>query len=286
MNAAAARLRASLAGPRIVRLAGAHNALGGRLVERAGFDGIWASSLEACASRGVPDDGGITLRECLASASAIASAVTVPVVADCDSGFGDESAVRELVCRFEAAGIAGVSIEDQPAAKTNSLAPGPHALVPTGLFATKLQAAKLAQRGPEFLIIARTEALIAGLGTHEALARARAYAAAGADAVLVHSKARTSSPIDEFLAQWDGAVPIVVVPTTYPDCTAAEFERMGVRMVIYANHGLRAAIRAMEEAFATIIRDGCTRSIEGAIASVDDVFGLQVARPSGVDRCA
>jgi phosphoenolpyruvate phosphomutase len=286
---AAARLRASLASGRIVRVAGAHNPLGGQLAQRAGFDGIWASSLEACASRALPDTGVITMEECLASASAIAAAVDVPVVVDCDTGFGDDLAVAQMVRRFEAAGIAAVSIEDQPSPKINSLAAGAHALVPVERFATKLAAAKSAQRQREFIVIARTEALIAGLGVGEALRRADAYADAGADAILVHSKAPTEAPVAEFLDAWNGRVPIVVVPTTYPECTAADLERMGVSMVIYANHGMRAAIRAIEDAFAAILRDGCTSDLEDRIASVQDVFDLQAAgvrTRSDVGRCA
>jgi phosphoenolpyruvate phosphomutase len=285
----AAHLRALLATGRTLRLAGAHNALGARIAARAGFDGIWASSLEACASRGIPDTAVISLNECLAAATALANAVSLPVVADCDTGFGDAAAAAEMARRFEAAGVAAVCIEDQPSAKTNSLAEGPHTIVPVDVFTAKIRGAKSAQRHVEFMLIARTEALIAGLGVREVLIRAHAYADAGADAVLVHSKARTSAPIAESLSLWNRRVPIVVVPTTYPDCTAGEFGRMGAQVVIYANHGMRAAIRAMEEAFATILRDGCTRRLETQIASVHDIFELQVeagAAASDIDRCA
>ena len=277
-----------LATGRIMRVAGAHNALGARVAERAGFDAIWASSLEACASRGLPDTAVITLRQCLAWTTALAKAVAIPVIADCDTGFGDAPAAAEMARRFERAGIAAVCIEDQPSAKINSLAAGPHALVPVEAFAAKVHAAKSAQRTRDFMVIARTEALIAGLDVGEALRRAHAYADAGADAVLVHSKARTVAPVAEFLSAWTRRVPVVVVPTTYPHCTAAEFERMGVQIVIYANQGMRAAIRAMEDAFAAILRDGCTRRVEAEIASVQDVFDLQdgARMVSDVDRCA
>jgi phosphoenolpyruvate phosphomutase len=283
----ATRLRAMLASGHIIRVVGAHNSLGARLAERAGFDAVWASSLEACASRGLPDTAIVTLRQCLESAAALAKAAAIPVIADCDTGFGGAAAAAEMARRFEAAGVAAVCIEDQRA-KINSLAAGPHSLVPVEVFAAKLRAAKAAQRTSDFMVIARTEALIAGLGVQEALHRAHAYADAGADAVLVHSKAQTVELVAEFLSAWTRRVPVVVVPTTYPDCTAAEFERMGVRIVIYANHGMRAAIRAMEQTFAAILRDGCTRRLESHIASVQEVFDLQDGGTvlSGVDRCA
>ena len=272
----------------IIRVAGAHNALGARVAERAGFDGVWASSLEACASRGLPDTAVVTLRLCLDWAAALAKAVAIPVIADCDTGFGGAAAAAEMARRFEAAGVAAVCIEDQHAAKINSLAAGPRALVPVEVFAAKLRAAKAAQRTTDFMVIARTEALIAGLDVPEALHRADAYANAGADAILVHSKARTVLPVAEFLSAWTRRVPVVVVPTTYPDCTAAEFERMGAQIVIYANHGMRAAIRAMEQTFAAILRDGCTGQLESHIASVQNIFDLQDGGTllSDVDRCA
>jgi phosphoenolpyruvate phosphomutase len=264
-----------LSSGQFVRLAGAHNPLGARVAERAGFDGLWSSSLEVTASLGIPDTGVLTLKDCLSTAASLAASVNIPVIADCDTGFGDLDATAGMVRRFEAANVAGVSIEDQPSPKLNSLADGPHALVPMDEFAAKVRAAKAAQRTPGFVVIARTEALIAGHGVPEALRRAHAYADAGADAILVHSKATSVAPVAEFLSLWNMRVPIVVVPTTYPDATASDLRRLGVQVVIYANHGLRAAVRAMEEAFAAILQDGCTRNLEARMASVKDIFALQ-----------
>jgi phosphoenolpyruvate phosphomutase len=275
-----------LSSGQFVRLAGAHNPLGARVAERAGFDGLWSSSLEVTASLGIPDTGVLTMKDCLSTAASLAASVNIPVIADCDTGFGDTDATARMVRRFEAADVAGVSIEDQPSPKLNSLADGPHALVPIDEFAAKVRAAKAAQRTPEFVIIARTEALIAGHGVAEALRRAHAYADAGADAILVHSKAASVAPVAEFLSVWNMRVPIVVVPTTYPDATAADLHRLGVQVVIYANHGLRAAVRAMEEAFAAILQDGCTRNFEARMASVKDIFALQqrVTDPAAHER--
>lgn len=270
-----ARLRCLLSAGHFVRLAGAHNPIGARLAERAGFDGLWSSSLEVTASLGIPDTGVLTMRDCLSTAASLASSVNIPVIADCDTGFGDLAATARMVRRFEAAGVAGVSIEDQPFPKLNSLADGPHALVPVDEFAARVRAAKAAQRTADFVVIARTEALIAGHGVPEALRRAHAYADGGADAILVHSKATSVAPVAEFLSGWNMRVPIVVVPTTYPDATASDLRRLGVQVVIYANHGLRAAVRAMEEAFAAILQDGCTRNLEARMASVKDIFALQ-----------
>ena len=143
-------------------------------------------------------------------------------------------------------------------------------------FEGKIEAAIDARSNQEFLIVARTEALIAGLGHDEALRRARAYASAGADMVLVHSKQKTPIEIERFAAAWDGATPLVVVPTAYPQLTEARIKDIGrIGMVIYGNHGIRAAIKAMRDVFAEIAREGHAMGVEASIATVEDVFAIQ-----------
>ena len=271
----AASLRELFAQPGIVRLVGAHNALGAKLAERAGFDGVWASGLEISTSFAVPDANILTMSEYLAAAQSMADAVTIPVVADCDTGFGNSNNVIYVVKKYEAAGIAAVCIEDKFFPKVNSFVPGRQELAPIAEFVGKIMAAKNAQRSLDFMVIARVEALIAGWGQAEALKRARAYADAGADAVLIHSKTRSPQPIVDFSQAWDFRVPLVVVPTTYYSITAQELAELGVKMVIYANHGLRAAIRSVEETFAEILRAGTTAAVEPNIAPMRLVFELQ-----------
>ena len=268
-------LRQRLHAPGIIRIAGAHDALGARLAERAGFDGVWASSFEISASRGVPDAGILDVSDFLSASASMAMAVRVPVIADCDSGFGTAVNVIHMVRRYEAAGIAAVCIEDKAFPKVNSLRPSPQELAPIAEFVGKIEAAKSAQASRDFLVIARVEALIAGRPQHEALERAHAYAEAGADAILIHAKGPTPDGIAEFCRAWDRSAPLVVVPTTYHSITASELSALGVKMVIYANHGLRARVRATEEAFATILREGRTTSIERQIAPVSAIFDLQ-----------
>ncbi len=113
--------------------------------------------------------------------------------------------------------------------------------------AGKVRAAVEARRNPDFVIIARTEALIAGWGLDEALRRARAYAEAGADLLLVHSKAESFEELRAFARRWEGRVPLVAVPTIYKETTAEELERHGFKVVIFANHAIRASIKAMQE---------------------------------------
>lgn len=268
-------LRELLGGQRLVRVVGAHDALSARLVERAGFDAVWASGLEVSTSRGVPDAGILTMCECLDAARVMSEAVSIPLIADGDTGFGDASHVARMVGRYEMAGIAGVCIEDKCFPKINSFVGAGHELVSVQAFAEKIRAAKRSQRTAEFVVIGRTEAFIAGCGVDEALARAAAYADAGADAVLVHSRAETPAEIWAFMERWHRDTPVVVVPTTYR-AHVEELQCRGVRVAIHANVGIRAAARAMEEAFADLHRLGTlSPSAEERLASIDDLLELQ-----------
>lgn len=271
----AVRLRELLAGPRLVKVAGAHSGLSARLVEASGFDAVWASSFELSTSYALPDASILTMSEVLEAARVMNEAVSIPIIADCDTGFGDTPNVAHMVRRYESSCIAGVCIEDKIFPKLNSFAAGRQELLEMERFVDKMRAAKGAQRTADFVVVARTEALIAGLGIDEALRRACAYIDAGADAILVHSKATTPDEIWAFLEAWRGRAPVVVVPTTYFDVDVAELERRGVRVVIYANHGLRAAVRAMKETFGELQRTGSSRRVEDRIASLAELFELQ-----------
>lgn len=267
--------RSVLARGGILRVAGAHDALGGILAEQAGFNAVWSSSLEVSAARCLPDASLLTMTEYLEAAANIQKALGVPVVADCDTGYGNALNVTHMVHEYEAAGITAVCLEDKLFPKLNSFAEGDQTLLSTEDFAHKITSAKRAQRDEEFFVIARTEALISGLPLSEALTRCHAYADAGADAVLIHSKARDNAQIVEFLDAWDGRSPVVIVPTTYPDWHIDDVAKAGVSVVIYANQGLRATVSALRNTYSSIIGHGDSVSLEGEIASVKDVFALQ-----------
>src|SRR6478672_11155833 len=193
--------RTLLGGPGIVLAAGAHDALSAKLAEAAGFDAIWASGFGISAVQAVPDANILTLTETLEAVRRIVDAVDIPVIADCDNGYGNAINVMRTAAEFERAGAAGICIEDNEFPKRCSFYAGVRReLVPVGEHARKIQAAPSARRNDSFLVIARTEALIAGLGMEEALRRARAYAEAGADAVLVHSKSRDFGELRAFAA--------------------------------------------------------------------------------------
>jgi phosphoenolpyruvate phosphomutase len=274
----AKRLRDLFKKKSVIRLAGAHDGISAKLVELNGFDGVWASGFEVSASYAVPDASILTMTEYLRSASVMSDAVAIPVVADCDTGFGNSNNVAYMVKRYEDAGIAAVVIEDKLFPKVNSYIPGRQELAPLAEFVGKILAAKNAQRSEEFMVIARLEALIAGWGQEEALRRAYAYVEAGADAILVHSKSSTPDEITDFARAWDFSSPLVIIPTSYPMISLQEIERLGIKMVIYANPGLRAAVKAINEVLSEINRAGRLDTINDRIVSMDEVFELQGMR--------
>ncbi|MEV5161954.1 isocitrate lyase/phosphoenolpyruvate mutase family protein [Streptomyces sp. NPDC053728] len=259
----------------LVRVAGAHDALGGVLAEQAGFNAVWSSSLEVSAARCLPDASVLSMTEYLDAAANMQKALSIPVIADCDTGYGNNLNVVHMVHEYERAGITAVCIEDKLFPKLNSFAGGDQTLLSTEDFCGKIAAAKAAQSTDDFFVVARTEALINGLSVDEALERAHAYVDAGADAILIHSKAKTKDEVEEFLSRWDGRRPVVIVPTTYPEWHVSDITKAGVSVVIYANQGLRATVTSLREAFRTIRQDGDSTALEGTIAAVTEVFDLQ-----------
>lgn len=262
----------------VVRIVGAHDGLGAKLVEGNGFDGIWASGLEISASYAVPDANILTMSQYLERACEMNDATNIPVIADCDTGYGNVNNVIYMVRKYEAAGIAGVCIEDKLFPKVNSYIPGRQELASVAEFVGKIMAAKNTQSDSDFMLIARVEALIAGWGLEEALRRAKDYADAGADAILIHSKASNPDEIRAFCKQWDGRVPLVVVPTTYPMLHIEEMETLGIKMVIYANQGMRASIKAVNSVLSEINKSGSLASIGDSISLMSEVFYLQGMR--------
>src|SRR5919109_410386 len=231
----ATRLRALLQRPGIIKAVGAHDALSAKLIEQAGFDAIWASGFGISAAlKCIPDASFVTLTEQLDVERNMVEAVQIPIIADCDTGYGNALNVMRTVNDHERAGIAAICIEDNVFPKRCSFYAGVRReLISIDEHCGKIKAAKSAQTVPDFMIIARTEALIAGWGREEALKRAHAYADAGADAVLIHSKSKTFDELKSVAASWSGRVPLVVVPTIFDGVTAAELEEAGFKIVIY-----------------------------------------------------
>ncbi|MCZ8386940.1 phosphonopyruvate hydrolase [Achromobacter xylosoxidans] len=271
------RFRQKLQAPVLMHAMSAHNPLSAKLAAEAGFDAIWGSGFELSASHAVPDANILSAGLHLEMMRAIAAVVDVPVIADIDTGFGNAINVAYVVPQYEAAGVSAVVMEDKTFPKDTSLrADGRQELVRVAEFQGKIEAACAARRDPDFCVIARTEALIAGLGQAEALARAAAYEAAGADAILIHSKQTTPDEVLAFIAAWSGRVPLVLVPTAYPQLREADIQALGkVGLVIYGNHAIRAAVGAMREVFARIRNDGGIHGVDAGLPTVRDIIDLQ-----------
>jgi phosphoenolpyruvate phosphomutase len=253
---------------------GAHDGLSARLGERAGFDVVWASGFQISASHGVPDANILDMTAQFSASCQMDEAVAIPVITDCDNGYGNAVNAAYTARKFDRAGISGMCIEDNIFPKRCSFYDGARRELISGAeHALKVKACKDGTDG-ELFVIARTEALIAGYSIEDALDRAESYADAGADAVLIHSKEKTPDQIIEFCTRWSGRVPLVAVPTTYDTITAAELGKLGCRIVIFANHGLRASIRAMEQAYAKLIAAGRASVLKQDIVSLDHVFDL------------
>ncbi|MFY3955882.1 phosphonopyruvate hydrolase [Achromobacter xylosoxidans] len=272
-----ARFRQKLQAPVLMHAMSAHNPLSAKLAAEAGFDAIWGSGFELSASHAVPDANILSAGLHLEMMRAIAAVVDVPVIADIDTGFGNAINVAYVVPQYEAAGVSAVVMEDKTFPKDTSLrADGRQELVRVAEFQGKIKAACAARRDADFCVIARTEALIAGLGQAEALARAAAYEAAGADAILIHSKQTTPDEVLAFIAAWSGRVPLVLVPTAYPQLREADIQALGkVGLVIYGNHAIRAAVGAMREVFARIRKDGGIHGVDAGLPTVRDIIDLQ-----------
>ena len=256
----------------------AHNGLSARIVEEAGFKGIWGSGLTLSASLGVRDNNEASWTQVLEVMEFMSDATTIPILLDADTGYGNFNNVRRLVRKLEQRNIAGMCIEDKLFPKTNSFINSEQQpLADVEEFSAKIKAAKDTQQDPDFCVIARVESLIAGWELDEALRRAEAYYLAGADAILMHSKLKTADQILDFLRAWDNKCPVVIVPTTYYNTPTSAYEEAGVSLVIWANHLLRASIKAMQQTAAQIHQERSISSIEGQVVSVKEIFRLQNA---------
>lgn len=258
---------------------GAHDAMTAQLVESHGFDAVWVSGFGvATMAHALPDLNVVTMSEALAAALRIDRATSLPVVADCDNGFGGLLNVVRTVREYEQAGISGICIEDNLFPKRNSLLGDEthRELIAVEEQARRIRAAKDAQETEEFVFVARVESLIAGHGIDDACRRADAYAEAGADAILMHSRDKSLEEIDGFLQRWNGlgSVPLVAVPTLFPDFTVEELRLKGFNMIIFANQLMRAAVGAIQRTLEDLAADRKAQAVDETIPSVNHIFDL------------
>jgi methylisocitrate lyase len=246
---AGVRFRELLARPQILQMPGAHNGLAARQAAHAGFEALYLSGAAMSASMGLPDLGVITVDEVCFFARQVARASGLPVLVDGDTGYGEALNCMHMVRSFEEAGAGAVHIEDQLLPKKCGHL-NDKKLADARDMAAKVHAARLARR--ELVILARTDAA-ASEGLEGAIARAKLYLEAGADAIF--PEALTSAQMFRDFAQALRGVPLLANMTEFgktPFYTAAEFAEMGYRMVIWPVSALRVAAKAQEELYDSI----------------------------------
>jgi phosphoenolpyruvate phosphomutase len=270
------RLRQLITRPDLAFLMEAHSGLSARIVEEAGFEGLWGSGLTISAAFGVRDNNELSWTQVTDHVAFMTEATSIPLLLDGDTGYGNFNNMRRLVRKLEQVGVAGVTIEDKIFPKTNSfLRAELQPLADIDEFCGKIKAGKDSQEDPDFVLVARVEALIAGWGLAEALKRAEAYHAAGADAILIHSRQSSPAEIFAFLDAWGARSPVLLVPTKYWRTPTAEFIARRVSAVIWANHLLRASIGAMQATARQIRADASLLTAEPSVAPLHEVFRLQ-----------
>ena len=286
------KLKALLSEREIVRVLEAHNGLSGIIANNAciegqsnqvpvqrEFDAIWESSLTDSASKGHPDIEVVSFDSRLQSINEILAVTHKPMIVDGDTG-GDANNFEYMVTKLERAGVSAVIIEDKVFPKRNSLEPGVQQILEEPeIFSQKIQRGKSAQISTEFMIIARLESLIAGKSVDDALFRAQIYLEAGADGVMIHSKEKDPAQIMEFAKHYQKMTqkinckkPMVCVPTTYNTLTEDELRAAGFSIVIYANHLLRSANKAMEETARTILLNQRSFEVDPICSPVREIF--------------
>jgi 2-methylisocitrate lyase-like PEP mutase family enzyme len=250
---------------------GAFDALTGRLLERAGFEAIYRGGYAASAAAfGLPDLGITSSTEMVDHARRLCSAVGIPVIADADTGYGEVAQVIRTVNELERAGVAAIQLEDQVFPKRCGHMDGKDVIAPE-LHEQKLRAALDARSDPDTLIVARTDA-IAVTGLEDAIARARRYAAAGADVVFVDAPRSE----DELRAIGSAGIgkPLLVNVSEYgrtPDLGASAFERLGFSIALYPTSTLFAASQSTKELAASLLETGSTRAVVPRMMPFDEL---------------
>jgi phosphoenolpyruvate phosphomutase len=272
------QLKGLLQSPETEFILEAHSGLSARIVEEAGFRGIWASGLALSAQHAVRDNNELSWTQVVGILEFMSDATSIPILLDGDTGYGDFNNMRRLVHKLEQRNIAGVCIEDKLFPKTNSFIQGERQeLEDVETFCGKIKAGKDAQQDDDFCIVARVEALIAGWGLEEALHRGEAYRQAGADAILIHSKQSRPDEVLAFAREWGGRGPLVIVPTKYYATPTEVFREHGIALVIWANHLVRSSIAAMQATARRISETESLVDVEGQVATVSEIFRLQGA---------
>lgn len=267
------RFRAALEAERPLQVAGVINAYAALLAERAGFKALYLSGAGvANASFGLPDLGITNFSEVCEDARRITSRTDLPLLVDADTGFGSALGIRRTVQEFEQAGVAGLHLEDQIAAKRCGHRPGKE-LVSAAEMCDRVKAAVDARRDKAFVVMARTDAA-ANEGVAAAIDRANQYVAVGADVIF----AEALTTLDDY-RKFTAAVkvPVLANITEFgktPLLTTTELASAGVRLALYPLSAFRAMSRAAEEVYAAIRRDGTQRSVVDQMQTREELYDV------------
>ena len=266
------RILTETSSPLIV--AGVQDALSALIAEKAGFRAVWASSFGVSAAAGLPDLNLLSMTEVLDAIRRIRGAITIPLIADCDSGYGNELNAFRMAREFFRCGLSVLCIEDSPFPKRCSLYSGSgRRLEPMEGHAARLRALREGATEEAF-IIARTEALVAETGIQDALERAHAYVNAGADAILVQTKSTDGHDMMLFGQLWHNkSVPLIAVPTTY-SVSFTDLFAVGYRVIILANQLLRASINSMEMVAGALVFSERSDAVRHQISPLERVYEL------------
>lgn len=248
-------------------IAGAHDALSARVAENAGFNGVWISSLAVSAVAGKCDRNEVSWGEMVDVVERVSESCTLPIILDGDEGFGDVNIARLYARRAGRRGASCISIEDKTFPKKNSFVDDV-SLCSIREFAGKIRGCREAIGDGRTSIVARTDSLVAGEDISQTFERACAYHEAGAEALIIHSKAKTPKELESFMAKWDRRCPIIAIPTSYAPESSRLFDDLGVACVVWANQMLRASIRAMEETAEALVRRKSDHSLNDRMVSV------------------
>ncbi|WP_248313129.1 isocitrate lyase/PEP mutase family protein [Bosea sp. F3-2] len=269
-------LRERLRRPGIVVAPGCHDALGARIIERAGFEAIYMTGNGLSASiLGAPDLGLLTLTEMAARARAIAASIAVPLIADADTGYGNLNNVARTIAEYEMAGVGALHLEDQVTPKKCGAMSG-LSLVSADEHAEKIRCAVKARRNPDMLIIGRTDARLV-LGLDEAIARGKAYAEAGADLVLIEML-QSEDEMRQAVRSIDAPMMFNSVDGRTPPLTASAFESIGFKLLAFPLSATLAYARLMEAFAADLKASGSTNGWTDRMTSIHDyehILGLE-----------
>ncbi len=281
------RLKRLINSKPIVRILEAHNGISALIVENTSvsesgvdreFDGMWISSLTDSTAKGKPDIELVDLTSRLATVNDILEVTTKPIIIDGDTG-GKPEHFSFAVRSYERLGVSAIIIEDKIGLKKNSLFGNdvPQTQDCTESFCGKISTGKQAQATSDFMIIARVESLILGKGMEDAIERSKAYIRAGADGIMIHSRKADGGEVFEFAKRYRSftdRVPLIVVPTTFNHVREEELAEAGVNVVIYANHLLRSAYQAMNQAARLILTHHRSKETECVCMPITDILTL------------